>query len=377
MMVVNVERKVLLLLPALETYADNPETIEKIRQLRCDCNLVVKQVSKTINRLIQTTEVDRLDDFLIRFGLPDISLSIADCNQDDNHSGIRICLTRFNDLDFSNNFTMHKTEFERNDISHLIELRIKDKQSTPKWFPSDYKDTDGKQIFDVAVTADIKCLFNVILSFMVDIYAYYIIGLSKEFSFRANFSQKKIEFLNNNFGGSIKTAYNLDRNSKQISSNIHYLPLSFRHQPDATDLKLAETIKDYYQVVVDFIINENTYEWVSDKIVYNLIYTLGNNQDIINQAKADIERKYPGEKNKYIAVYTPPLKDLNIEDDDNQQLRLKNDIKARLKSVQEINTVSFGEQRDGLYVLIPEKIPETIIPLFSCFEWVILKTDRS
>lgn len=380
------QRKVLLLIPSLDTYQNDRGKIDKLLQLRNDCNLIVQQVSNAISRQLAKNAKENLNDFEKRFGLPNIALDIADCTSADNYSGIRLCLTQLGDMDFSKNFKLNKADLKTNDITHLIEVIIDEQQDKPMWCASKRKDNNDQTPFDVTVKTNVKSLFNVVLSFMIDMYAYYIVGLSSEFEFRFNFNTHKIQFFKKRFGAEIKNAYNLPDSSEKLSDKIHYLPLSFRYYPTENDLKLADTINDYYTIIFKYIIKKNTFNNSSQEKSFQ--YISEKNMDVVTNALKDYLSILAKRHNKsydtgYFAVYLPLFDKLGIKNNLNRQRRLAEDIENQLAQ-NGITTYKFDES-GCFYFFVPEcniypkrdddkskKLRQDIFPLFSYFEWITI-----
>lgn len=249
----NENRSVLLLIPELDSYINDKRIMKEITLLRREINYCVNDVMDILdNQLIK--EFVGLENILCERGIPQIKLSTIDNNPLDNCSNIRICLTKFNRQDFYDG-SKYNIKPEENNISHLIELHISENYNRITWKASERKDEDGDRIFDVTVITPLKLLKRVILSIMLDIYSYYIIGLSSDFNHRREFSINKVKYLENSFGKTeLREKYHL--NTTTHTKNIYYLPVSIINEPSYNGLNLDKTVRETVNVVKETMIME-------------------------------------------------------------------------------------------------------------------------
>lgn len=191
------KRSVLLFIPSLADCTEL-DAKQKISMLRRSVNFSVNQVSDILtNRLFK--EFSGLDKCFYERGLPQIDIQTTEDDNINSESNIRICLTKFNDFDFYNENDITIEKIQKNNISHLIELHINEKLNKISWNKSRRVDKEGNTVFDVSVTTPIVLLYKVIISIMVDIYCYYIVGLSSEYDDRRSYSRKKVRYLSESY----------------------------------------------------------------------------------------------------------------------------------------------------------------------------------
>ena len=133
-------------------------------------------------------------------------------------------------------------------------MQILETSNKITWKTSDRKDEGNKRIFDVTVVTPLKLLKRVILSIMLDIYSYYIIGLSSDYTHRREFSTQKVNYLDNSYGKTIlREKYNLNRNTH--TDGIYYLPVSIINEPSYDCLNLDKTVRETINVVKETMIS--------------------------------------------------------------------------------------------------------------------------
>lgn len=369
-----IERKVLILIPSLDEYIKEEEKIESLTKLRQEFNLIARQVSDTINRCIYK-EFHSLNRFTAKFGTPRISLKIVDCKNNSYKHGIRLCLTKFDQFDFSKNFTLQTSDYEENDISHLIELVISTKQQNPTWAKSTFLNSAGEKPFQSKVTCNISSLYTILLSCMIDIYTYYIVGLPKSYEFRHRFSEYKIKYLKDLSKKDLREVYGINSKTATIPENISYLPISLKNKPTQNNLCLLKTVKDYYELIFNYIVREEyTYGFINSEI-----HTSDKLNEINKSIRGCIDEYQSilkkGNRNpaKYFVIYNPPLKVLDLENIKDKQLELSNAIKSELRK-HDID-VHKNDSELSFYFLSKSDIPNDLFPLFPYFKWYTIDND--
>lgn len=354
------ERKVLVLIPSLREYVDDMETMHALSTLRNELNLVISFVSETISKLIYN-EFNNLNNFLARFGIPKISLNLVEaCNDISLHSGVRICLTKYNDMVFCENFILDKAKYKEYDISHIIELEINDSVEKPKWRASNFKDSSGNIVFDAKVITNTSSLYDIVLSLMIDMYSYYIAGLSQEFESRAVFSDYKIQYIDSIMTPEIKEIYSIKKTEKAFPENVNYIPISLRHNPNKNKLMLSETVKDFQQIAFNYIISKNKCRIVEEKFIYDESAYNDTEKAIISKAFNHVS----SDEFVWFAVYSPLTELLGIGKDKTRQQKLVLDIENYLRD----NSINLYHIKDTYYFYV-EQQTDTIFPLFSYFKW--------
>ena len=349
-----------------------------LSNLRQNLNLVVKQVSDTINSLIYK-EFNDFGELTTTFGIPKISLNIVDFNNDSEKSqnGIRLCLTKYNEFDFARNFKLLPIDYEKKDISHLVELEINDMQEAPKWSESSIKDENGTEKFNAKITLNIQSLYSIILSFMIDIYTYYIVGLNNDFTFRANFSRLKVDYINDNFSPDIKKRYGFHSNRRTVPNRLTYISLSLKHNPSDKKLYLKETAQDYYKIIFSYVIKEKACIIINDKTV---VLKDGSIADETTKSVLDDYSGFLRKGNKkvfrYLAIYNPPFEEIGINQDEKKQEKLNEKISYLLsqKGPNKISVNHYGPE-NCFYFLMTENIDDDIFQLFPYFDWFMIETN--
>ncbi len=354
------ERKVLVLIPSLREYVDDSETMQALSTLRNELNLVISFVSETISKLIYN-EFNNLNSFLARFGIPKISLNLVEaCNDTSLHSGVRICLTKYNDMVFCENFKLDKDKYREYDISHIIELEINDSIEKPKWRASSVKDINDNILFDAKVITNTSSLYDIVLSLMIDMYSYYIAGLSEEFESRSIFSNYKIQYIDSIMTPDIKEIYSIKKTEKTFPENVRYIPISLRHNPTKNKLMLSETVKDFQQIAFNYIVSKNKCYITEEKFVYDESKFNETEKTVIAKAFGHVS----SDEFAWFAVYSPLIELLGIGKDKLRQQKLITDIENYLRE----NSINLYHIKDTYYFYV-EQQTDIIFPLFSYFKW--------
>ena len=179
-----------------------------------------------------------------------------DCNN------VRICITGYNDIDYSANYKklVHEYQSGRADISHLVAIHITDKSQKAQFI------YDKQGNFDVIIKTDLDHLRIVLLSIMLDISLYHYFLLSDELTFRRDFNKIKFHYIfSNDLNEQYSTLYGLTLNEEEEV----YLPISYnginklerRTNPDSRKDLIQSLINDYAHFLfvslsVELIVNE-------------------------------------------------------------------------------------------------------------------------
>ena len=269
-------RSVLLLIPELQTFNGNKELIKEISELRRKIDYSVNEVEDILDKKLINEFID-LDDILCERGIPQISLKTVENDLIYNKENIRICLTKYNRHDFYKRSGFKIVRDEIDGITHLIELQINQNYNKIVWKKSEILDENNVRIFDVTVVAPLELVKEVILSIMIDIYTYYILGLSINYKLRHEYSRLKVQYLEDAYGkNKLKDIYHLS-SLGNISQDISYLPISLINKPTHEMLNIAKSVEENIKVIkeklIDFLPEHHTdYDIIISKVTNNKNY---------------------------------------------------------------------------------------------------------
>ena len=210
---------------------------------------------------------------------------------------------------------------------------------------------------------------------LIDIYAYYIVGLYNDYNFRSNFSKLKVEYINDNISPEIKTIYGFASSRKTVPTGLSYISLSLKYNPSEDTLHLRETTQDYYKIIFDYVIAEHVCEITKEKKV-----KLKNEDNCSNETIKEVFADYSnmlkkGNKKefRYLAVYAPPFEGNCLFNDILKQERLNEKITVLLaqKRPNCIQVNNYGS--NSFYFLMTEKFDDDIFPLFPYFDWYMIE----
>ena len=354
------KRKVLILFPYLENYLNNIDKRNKILELRRELNLIVSRVSDTL-KLLMYREINELNNIYDISRYPDIELCISSIHDEDPTSGVRVCLTKYNDYDFLEEINFTKRDLKNKDVSHFVELDINDGQTKLKWEESKYKDSNGETLFDSKLKSNVGNLYYALLSIMIDIYAYYIVGLYGDYKYRADFSRLKIDNIKTrNNSNEIRNTYGVPRKDDLIK--LRYLPISLLFNPTSVNLRLKETIAKYSEIIQDNILDANTIKVENKKLshITNSSYYQKKDIEIIIDSFDYINEKNINYSDyNYIGIYFTE--------------ETKAEIEKTFKSILcKQNKMVY--KKGCAYFLCQDSVSDNI-PLFSGLYWFTLETN--
>lgn len=354
------KRKVLVLFPFMEKYADDIKKRNEIITLRRQINLIVSRVSDTLQSLMYR-EVNALDDLLGIDCYPEISLCISDINDDDFTSGVRVCLSKYKNYDFFDEINFTRNDLVQKDVSHFVELEVVDGSNKLNWEISEYKDINGGKIFDSKLKSSIDNLYSVLLSIMTDIYAYYIVGLYNSYEFRANFSRLKIEYIyTRNNPDKIRNTYGI---KKDKIRNLDYLPISLIYHPNEKQLHLKDTITCYYDIIQEYILVKNVIRFEQN----NLVAIAESFPDIDSNTKENILSSFDFINKKDITLSEYSYIGIHFTDNSSST------IKQKINMINnENNKIVYN--KDFIFFFCKDQITDNL-PFFPHFKWFTLEEN--
>lgn len=354
------KRKVLILFPYLENYL-NDKNRDDILHLRRELNLIVSRVSDTFRSLLYR-EINELKKTCDIGEYPDIELCISSIHDDDPTSGVRVCLTQYNDFKFYNEINFTRDSIKKKDVSHFVELEISDAQTRIKWEESIFEDSNKETLFDVKLKSNVENLFYALLSIMIDIYSYYIVGLYNDFEFRSDFSCLKIENIQTrNNSSEIRNTYGVSR--KDDLSKLNYLPISLLFSPNNKCLKLKETVLKHFEIIQDHILDKNTIA-IKDMKLFEITssfhFTESQLNSVIESFDFINDKSVDFSEFDYIGFYFTQLSKSQIE----QKFRI---LLSKHKK--------YIYKKGCVYFLCKNSISDNI-PLFSDLYWFTLEENH-
>jgi hypothetical protein len=325
------------------------------------------------------SEFNSLNKFQKINGLKEIMLQVMDYSDIDSLTGARLCLTQYNDDDFYNETALDVSFFQEKNISHLVELHIvSDSQSLNKddfiWSKSDRKDKHGNLIFDSKVKTSLHGLSKVLLHIVLDIYSYYISGLSEDYGFRRNFSKYKNQFLISTIGSDkISQTYHIAQpdDDCEILEEINYLPISACFSQTNKIINLSKTIEAYQTIIKEYIIPINSVFFSNKVLVLKEVYPYKEEfqKNIIEGFAVKKQFKRADfQKDWFFAICILCLD----EAESIKEQRILNEI----KSIIELKGIKTIKNEDNLLCICLNKDNlGDFIPQFSFFRWYKIENN--
>ena len=209
-----IERKTIFLYPDLNN-ASREELISMTSLITS-----INQIVVLSNR--QIAQILKEGNFSFIRCMPTVLMRCVDSNigEQSNYNDVRICIAKFNNTDYTSNYTNIVNDFQHGDsnISHLVALHIVTKTQKTKFM----KDHQGN--FDAIIEVNLENLQNLLVSIMLDISLYHYFTLSTDIRKRKEFNTAKYRYVVNTDFNAAQALYggNLSKNDPI------YLPITLR-----------------------------------------------------------------------------------------------------------------------------------------------------
>ncbi len=285
-------RKVLFLYPSVDEFSD--ENIKNsVNDLVESLYFIIRDANESIAEIF-SSEV-----FVNSKSIPIIESQAVnkihtEVCEGDIH-GLRLCVTSFDGNDFSDRYSdfISKENIDKNDISHLLAIKLYSGSKKSVWKTSD------NESFSAVIETGVNELPKIILGIMLDIAFYHYFKLPLNLVYRQSFGILKKEFLDVSFAKEkLRRVYG----SSGQRSGIRYLSISMLFVDDiqkktSSVIELLETFtKFYYEHVISYSlvdVNTNSLEFNLDALP----------SDCVAKVKKIVDSLTDGERNEIIEEY--------------------------------------------------------------------------
>ena len=240
-------RIVLFLYPNVEDFP-NDVIREKVVDLKESLYYIISDVNELVARVFSS------DAFVNSKYIPVIESQAInkvynEVKEDDIHD-IRICVTSFEDYDFSDKYChlISKEKLAKNDVSHLLSVKLFSKTKKYLW------KTSEDENYSAVIETGVNELGKVIVSIMLDIALYHYFRLPADLSYRQSFSMIKKQYLDLSMSSIARKASFGTPDEKRLE--IRYLPISLPYVDDIQKNpdKIKELIKKFTDLYYKHVI---------------------------------------------------------------------------------------------------------------------------
>lgn len=235
------KRKVLFLYPNAEDFSDQV-IVGKIEDLVDSLYYIIREANEFVSRTF-SSNVFVNSKYIPIIESQAINKVYDEVTEDDIH-GLRLCVTSFDEIDFSDKYSglISKKNIDKNDISHLLSIKLFSKSKKYSW------KTSENENFSALIETGVNELTKIIVCIMLDIALYHYFKLPKGLVYRQSFGLIKKEFLNASLSNN--QMKNVFGSSDANRSNIKYLSISLSYIDDIE--REPQNIKSLLKAFTDF-----------------------------------------------------------------------------------------------------------------------------
>ncbi len=297
------ERKTIFLYPEISTLGY--DQLLMTNELITNINLVVYSANDLIKTILTGGNFSFIN------CLPTVFMqSVCEdkSNSDDDITNVRICISGFNDIDYTENYEkiIQKYKNETSDISHLVAIYINQKATRTRFIP------DPKNQFDVIIESNLENLENILVAIMLDISLYHYFLLSGDLKKRKDFNLYKYEYVCSTFSQQDQEKI---YGNQFVKEQKLYLPLSLkavkalsiRTNKDRRTQTITDLISEYANFLADI---------VSHKIEINesgSILNPNQHKSLLHYNQIEQIIKNNHSHNKFLIIVPDDLTDTNKE----------------------------------------------------------------
>lgn len=239
--------------PNAEEFTDRI-VVEKIEDLVDSLYYITREANEFVSRTF-SSNVFVNSKYIPIIESQSINKIYDEVTEDDIH-GLRLCVTSFDEIDFSDKYSelISKKSLDENDISHLLSIKLCSKSKKYSW-----RDSENEN-FSALIETGVNELVKIIISIMLDIALYHYFKLPKGLVYRQSFGLIKKEFLNaslsNNQMKSVFGSPDTKRSKiKYLSISLSYIDDIDKEPQEIETLLRAFTDFYYKHVIADALID--------------------------------------------------------------------------------------------------------------------------